>query len=81
MGGPYPYYGASGVIDSVDGYLFDGDYLLVTEDGNLLSKSHQIAFVARGKFWVNNHAHVVRPRGDTPIGYLQHFTNGFDLHS
>ena len=81
MRGPYPYYGASGVIDSVDGYLFDGDYLLVTEDGNLLSKSHQIAFTAKGKFWVNNHAHVVHPLGDVPIVYLQHFINCTDLQT
>ena len=79
MQGPYPYYGASGVIDSVDRYLFDGDYLLVTEDGNLLSQSHSIAFVAKGKFWVNNHAHVVKPLGHVPMGYLQHFTNDVDL--
>jgi type I restriction enzyme S subunit len=59
--GVYPYYGASGVIDQVDGYLFDGTYLLIAEDGaNLLSRSTPIAFQASGKFWVNNHAHVVR---------------------
>ena len=81
MQGPYAYYGASGIIDSVDGYLFDGDYLLITEDGNLLSKSHPIAFIARGKFWVNNHAHVVKSVGDVPMGYLQHFANGMELHS
>ena len=58
--GPYPYYGASGVTDHVDGYLFDGDYLLIAEDGeNLVSRKLPIAFIARGKFWVNNHAHVL----------------------
>jgi type I restriction enzyme S subunit len=70
MRGPYLYYGASGVIDSVNGYLFDGTYLLITEDGNLLSRSSDIAFVARGKFWVNNHAHVVKPAGNMQLGYL-----------
>src|SRR4051812_31499860 len=56
--GPYPYYGASGVVDHVDGYLFDGDYLLVAEDGeNLNTRKTPIAFLAGGRFWVNNHAH------------------------
>lgn len=58
--GEFPYYGASGVIDHVDDYLFDGDFLLVAEDGaNLLSRSTPIAFCAGGRFWVNNHAHVL----------------------
>lgn len=56
----YDYYGASGVIDKVDRYLFDKDLLLIGEDGaNLLSRSTPIAFIARGKYWVNNHAHVL----------------------
>jgi type I restriction enzyme, S subunit len=58
--GPFPYYGASGVVDHVEGYLFDGEYLLVAEDGeNLRSRQTPIAFMAKGKFWVNNHAHIV----------------------
>jgi type I restriction enzyme S subunit len=62
MQGPYPYYGASGIIDYVDDYLFDEALILVAEDGaNLLSRSSPLAFIARGKYWVNNHAHVVRP--------------------
>ena len=59
--GPYPYYGASGVVDHVDGYIFDGPYLLIAEDGeNLRTRNTPIAFMASGKFWVNNHAHVVQ---------------------
>jgi len=59
--GPYPYYGASGVVDSVDKFIFDGEYLLIAEDGeNLRSLKTPFAFLARGKFWVNNHAHIVR---------------------
>lgn len=78
--GRYPYYGASGIIDMVDGFLFDGDYLLVAEDGaNLLSRSTPIAFQAHGKFWVNNHAHIVRPHFDAPLGYLEGFLNSIDL--
>ncbi len=58
--GTYPYYGASGIVDHVDGYLFDGEYLLVAEDGeNLRTRQTPIAFMAKGKFWVNNHAHIV----------------------
>ncbi len=59
--GEYPYYGASGIVDYVDGYIFDGDTLLVSEDGaNLLARSTPIAFPASGKYWVNNHAHILK---------------------
>ncbi len=58
----YPYYGASGVIDMVDDYLFDEPLVLVAEDGaNLLSRSTPLAFLATGKYWVNNHAHILKP--------------------
>jgi len=70
--GPYPYYGASGIIDTIDDYLFDGDRLLVSEDGaNLLARSSPIAFVASGRFWVNNHAHVLAPTGAAELRYLE----------
>jgi len=59
--GEYPYYGAQGVIDHIDGYIFDGRYILVAEDGeNLNSKKLPLALFATGKFWVNNHAHILR---------------------
>lgn len=59
----YDYYGASGVIDKVESYLFDGTYILIAEDGaNLLTRSKPLAFLATGKFWVNNHAHILKPR-------------------
>lgn len=59
--GDIPYYGASGIVDYVSGYLFDEDVLLISEDGaNLLARTYPIAFSVRGKSWVNNHAHVVR---------------------
>lgn len=58
--GEFEYYGASGVIDSIDDYLFDTPLLLIGEDGaNLISRSTPIAFIAKGKYWVNNHAHVL----------------------
>ena len=59
----YDYYGASGVIDKVPDYLFDGDHILIGEDGaNLLTRSTALAFKATGKFWVNNHAHILKPK-------------------
>ena len=63
--GRYPYYGAQGVIDHIDGYIFDGRYILVAEDGeNLNSKKLPLALFANGKFWVNNHAHILRGKAD-----------------
>ena len=63
MQGNYPYYGASGIIDYVSDYLFDENLILIAEDGaNLLSKSTPLAFVATGKYWVNNHAHIIKPK-------------------
>ena len=59
--GKVPYYGASGIVDYVDGYIFDDDLLLISEDGaNLLSRSYPIAFSIKGRTWVNNHAHVLK---------------------
>ena len=79
--GVFRYYGASGIIDYVDDYLFDGDYLLIAEDGaNLLSRSTPIAFEANGKFWVNNHAHIVQVPGELiPLSYLKEYFNFTDL--
>lgn len=63
--GEYPYYGAQGIIDRIDGYIFDGRYILVAEDGeNLNSKKLPLALFADGKFWVNNHAHILRGKPD-----------------
>lgn len=69
--GPYPYFGASGIIDHVDGYLLDGQYLLVAEDGeNLRTRKTPIAFLTSGKFWVNNHAHILRGNGQADTRFL-----------
>nr|WP_241725876.1 restriction endonuclease subunit S [Dietzia sp. DQ11-38-2] len=68
--GTHPYYGASGVIDFVDDYLFDEPLLLVSEDGaNLLGRRTPIAFVAAGKYWVNNHAHILKPIENEPPNF------------
>ncbi|MEW6584953.1 MAG: restriction endonuclease subunit S [Nitrospirota bacterium] len=59
--GKYPYYGASGIVDYVDDYIFEEDTLLISEDGaNLLARSTPIAFSVSGKYWVNNHAHILK---------------------
>ena len=59
--GPYPYYGASGIIDYVDGYIFNGEYVLLAEDGaNIIFRSSPIAYLTKGKFWLNNHAHIMK---------------------
>ena len=76
----YDYYGASGVIDKVDKYLFDKDLLLIGEDGaNLINRSTPIAFVASGKYWVNNHAHVLDVCGGMRLYYIALFINAISL--
>jgi len=78
--GPYPYYGASGVVDHVDGFLFDGEYLLIAEDGeNLRTRSTPVAFLARGKFWVNNHAHIVRGNDEADTRFLMYSLAATDI--
>ncbi|AUZ77354.1 MULTISPECIES: restriction endonuclease subunit S [Aeromonas] len=78
--GPYPYYGASGIVDYVDGYLFDGDYLLIAEDGeNLRTRQTPIAFMARGKSWVNNHAHIVTGNDKADTRFLMYAIAGTDI--
>lgn len=68
----YDYYGASGVIDKVDNYIFDEPLILIGEDGaNLYSRSTPLAFVAEGKYWVNNHAHILKPKN----GNLYYWAN------
>lgn len=74
MQGPYRYYGASGVIDHVNDYLFDDDLILLAEDGaNILDRSTPIAFKVSGKIWVNNHAHVLKPKKNVDIDYVVNF--------
>ena len=76
----YDYYGASGAIDKIDGFLFDRPLLLVGEDGaNLINRSTPIAFIARGKYWVNNHAHVLDAISEGFLKYVELFINAIDL--
>lgn len=79
--GPYPYYGASGIVDYVNGFLFDGEYLLIAEDGeNLRTRTTPIAFLARDKFWVNNHAHIVRGNGEADTRFLMYSLAATDIN-
>ena len=59
--GIYPYYGASGVVDYINDYIFDEELILLSEDGaNITDRNYPVCFIARGKYWVNNHAHVLK---------------------
>ena len=78
--GHYPYYGASGIVDYVDDYLFEGEYLLIAEDGeNLRTRKTPIALLADGKFWVNNHAHIVRGNQKANTRYLMYALSDLDI--
>ena len=78
--GIYPYYGASGIVDFVESYIYDGDYLLVSEDGaNLLARNTPIAFSISGKNWVNNHAHVLKFDPYEGRKFVEYYLNHIDL--
>ena len=72
--GFFPYCGANGIVDYIDDYLFDGEFVLLAEDGGYYGKSEPSAYLMKGKFWVNNHAHVLR-------GIQDEMENGFLLNS
>lgn len=78
--GKYPYYGASGIVDKVEDYIFDDTLLLISEDGaNLVSRVYPIAFTATGKFWVNNHAHVLKFDNLDLHRYVEVYINQIDI--
>ena len=77
--GKYPYYGASGIIDYIDDYIFDEPLLLLGEDGaNIINRSTPLCFIATGKYWVNNHAHVMRPQNGHNIKFLCELLESLD---
>jgi len=79
IGGDFPYYGASGIVDYVNDYIFDGEFILLGEDGeNILSRSLPLAFKVSGKIWVNNHAHVLKPVEEFHIGFLTEYLESLD---
>ena len=74
MRGIYPYYGASGIIDYVNKYIFDGTYILLGEDGaNIIDRSSRLAFIISGKCWIYNHAHVLAPNSDYDVCFLSEY--------
>ena len=76
----FPYYGASGIIDEIDGYTHDGDFLLVGEDGsNLRLRSTPVAFNASGKIWVNNHADVLEFIEPVLQEFIAHRINSMNI--
>ena len=76
----FDYYGASGVIDKIDNFLFDAKLLLIGEDGaNLVTRTKPIAFIAEGKYWVNNHAHVLDALDKITLDYVKNYINKISL--
>jgi type I restriction enzyme S subunit len=81
MQGQYPYYGASGIFDYLNDYIFDGEYVLISEDGeNLKSRKTPIAFKVDGKFWVNNHAHIVKGKEELINEFIVYYFANLDLN-
>jgi type I restriction enzyme, S subunit len=79
MRGNYPYYGANGLVDHVNDYLFDGEYTLLAEDGGYFDDPRRgVAYEASDKFWVNNHAHILEPLGSISNRFLRHALNAFN---
>ena len=79
--GKYPYYGASGIVDYLNDYKFDGEFVLISEDGeNLKTRKTPIAFKASGKFWVNNHAHIISGKKLFLNDLLIYFFANLDLN-
>ena len=78
--GEIPYYGASGIVDYVEGFIFDEDLLCVSEDGaNLIARTYPIAFSISGKTWVNNHAHVLRFKHACTQKFVEAYLNSIKL--
>ncbi len=79
MQGDYPYYGANGIVDRVNNYLFDGEYILLGEDGAPFFEPYKdVAFLVKGKFWVNNHAHILKAIQNYDQRFLTYLLNRVD---
>ena len=80
--GIYPYYGATGIVDYLNDYRIEGEYLLISEDGKALEfRNKDIAFIAKGKIWVNNHAHVLQCKENMNMVFLMFYMNNRDISS
>jgi len=81
MKGPYPYCGANGIIDYINDYIFDGEYVLLAEDGGYWGPFEESSYIMKGKFWVNNHVHIFRALKDKAINfYLMNILNYLNLN-
>jgi type I restriction enzyme, S subunit len=82
IAGPFPYYGATGILDHVEDYLFDEKLVLIGEDGAKWGSGERTAFIAEGQYWVNNHAHVIRPDRQRVLDeWIVYYLNWADLSS
>ncbi len=80
ISGSYPYYGATGILDYVDGYIFEEELILLGEDGAKWEAGENSAFIATGKYWVNNHAHIFKPNVKlAENNWIVHYLNFSDL--
>ena len=80
--GIYPYYGANGILDYVSDFIFEGDYVLVGEDGSVITKKgNPVVTWATGKIWVNNHAHIIKEKDGVLLRYLFHYIQTIDISS
>ncbi|WQX09913.1 restriction endonuclease subunit S [Helicobacter pylori] len=78
--GIYPYYGANGIQDYIDSYIFDGDFVLVGEDGSVINKNNTpVVNWASGKIWVNNHAHVLQTKNELKLKFLYFYLQTIDV--
>ena len=79
--GQYPYYGANGIQDYVDDFIFDGTFLLIGEDGSVLTEQGTpVVHWATGKIWVNNHAHILKEKGEILLRFLFHYMQTVKIH-
>ena len=75
----YPYYGANGVIDYVEDYIFEGEHILIGEDGApFFDKTREVSLLVNGEFWVNNHCHILKNIGTSEAGFIVHCLNSVD---
>lgn len=78
--GKYPYYGANGIQDYVSDYIFDGTFILVGEDGSVITdRGTPVVTWASGKIWVNNHAHIIEGNGTVLLRFLYHYIQTIDV--
>ena len=78
--GPFPYYGAAKIIDYIDDYIFDGEYCLIAEDGSVIKKNKTpFLQLLNGKFWPNNHTHVISAKHPLNNKYLFYYLSGIDI--